>query len=91
MARPKVGDELENLRKQQAELAERIKAAEAKQREREREAQQRREILAGRIVLAWIAGEREGATSRELIKVLNDGLTRKGDGALFDFLPGEGA
>jgi hypothetical protein len=86
MARPKADDELDNLLKQQAALNERIKAAEQKKKERDREVQQQREQLVGRVVLAAIDKEPGSQQSRALIAFLNAALTKPADRRLVDFL-----
>ena len=55
MARLNSADELEALRRQQIELAKRIKEVELKRREKEKADNERREQLAGRAVLAYLA------------------------------------
>jgi predicted nucleic acid-binding Zn-ribbon protein len=86
MARPKTNDELEALRRQQAAIAEKIKEAEAKIREREREIRQAREALAGRVVLAYIDANAGSEAGRLLIEVISKAVAKKSDRELFEFL-----
>jgi predicted nucleic acid-binding Zn-ribbon protein len=86
MARPKTNDELEALRRQQAALAEKIKDAEAKFREREKEIRQAREALAGRVLLAFIDANAGSDATRLMIDVISKAVVKKTDRELFEFL-----
>ena len=82
MPRRKAADLVEELRRQQAKIAAKLKDAEAKARERQREDNQRRETIAGRVALAHLAEQPESGFSRAFAAVLDAALTRPADRAL---------
>jgi len=87
MARQKVADEIEALRKQREQLDARLKAAEARQKERERQQDDRRKLLAGNIALEFMAEHPASDFTRVLSGLLDKQLTRPTDRALFPALP----
>ena len=87
MARPKGPEQLELLRRQQIELAKKIKEAESKARERSRQDEQRRETLVGRLMLTEIAEHPDSDLTRAILAQLNVALTRPADRVLFPALP----
>lgn len=84
MARPKAAVELEALRRQQIELAQKIKEAEARERQREKADTERRERIAGRILLAHLAAHPDSTEAKVLRALLDAALTKPADRALFD-------
>lgn len=83
MARPKATAELEALRRQQIELAQKIKEAEARERQREKADAERRERIAGRILLAHLAAYPDSAEAKLLHFLLDAALVKPADRALF--------
>ena len=87
MPRLKSPEQLEALRKQHVEIAQRIKAAETKARQKHRDDELRRETLIGRLVLNYMADHPGDAFSKVILALLDKGLTRAADRALFPALP----
>lgn len=87
MARQKVIDEIEALRKQRELLDARLKAAQARQKEKDRQQDQRRKLLAGTLVLEFVAANPDSEVARLLGQLLDKRLTRSTDRALFPALP----
>lgn len=83
MARMNSTTELEALRQQQIELAKKIKQAEVKARQKEKADNERREQLAGRTILGYLAANPESSISKAIIAVLNTSLVRTSERALF--------
>jgi hypothetical protein len=83
MARLNSADELEALRRQQIELAKRIKEVELKTREKEKADNERREQIAGRAVLAYLATNPHSDTAKAIVGILETGILKAADRALF--------
>jgi hypothetical protein len=83
MARLKSGTELEALRHQQIELAKKIREAEAKARAKEKADTERREILAGRVVLQHIAANPHDDIALAVVAMLNAAIVRPAERELF--------
>jgi hypothetical protein len=83
MARLNSADELEALRRQQIELAKRIKEVELKRREKEKADNERREQLAGRAVLAYLATNPHSDAAKAIVGILETGIVKPADRALF--------
>ncbi|MGE0278647.1 MAG: mobilization protein [Nitrospiraceae bacterium] len=87
MPREKGVSQLEILRRKQAEIAEQLKAAEARAQEKAKQEETRRREVLGGIVLAHTRSEPDSAWTRELFKILGEKLTRPADRTLFPNLP----
>lgn len=87
MARLNSGDELEALRRQQIELAKRIKEVELKTRQKEKADNERREQLAGRAVLAYLATNPHSDVAKAIVGILETGIVKPADRALFFGVP----
>ena len=83
MARQKSADHVEALRRQQADIAAKLKEAEAKERARKREDDDRRNRLAGAVILDHLARDPKGPLAAPLRDLLAKGLKRPADRALF--------
>ena len=82
MARIKAANGLEALRQQQIELARKIKEAEAKERDKQKADAERRERVAGRILLAHLAAYPDSLEAKVLRSLLG-ALIKPADRALF--------
>ena len=80
-------DQVEALRRQQAEISGKLKQAEAAERERHKREEQRRCEVAGRVALALLHEKPDSAFSRALLDALAATLRRPADRALFPALP----
>ncbi len=88
MARQKSGTDLEVLRRQQIELAQKIKAVEAKARQKEKADNERREQITGRILLAYVAANPESEATKTILKIIDSEMVRPSERELFfDVLP----
>ena len=87
MPRQKSADRVEALRRQQAELAAKIKEAEAADRENRKEGDRKRGEVAGRVALALLAQEPEPEVARLFRVALDEQLKRPSERALFPGLP----
>jgi hypothetical protein len=83
MARQKSADHVEALRRQQADIAAKLKEAEAKERARKREDDDRRNRLAGAVILDHLARDPKSPIAAPLRELLAKGLKRPADRALF--------
>ena len=83
MARQKSADHVEALRRQQADIAAKLKEAEAKERARKREDDGRRNRLAGAVILDHLARDPKSPLAAPLRDLLAKGLKRPADRALF--------
>ena len=87
MARQKPSDHIETLKKQQAELAKKLKEAQTKARNEAKEFQRHKNELAGAVALKELEANRSGAFAISLLALLAKDLTRAGDRAAFDLPP----
>ena len=76
MARLNSADELEALRRQQIELAKRIKEVEVKTRLKEKADNERREQIAGRAVITYLAANPQSEISKAIVAVLETGIVQ---------------
>lgn len=76
---------LTQLEQQRAALDAKIKAAKARQKAQDRKTETRRKVLAGAAVL--YRAETDKAYNAELLKLLDNFLTRDDERALFDLSP----
>lgn len=75
--------QIEALRRQQVELAKKIKEAEIKARGKARADDQRRHEVAGRVLLAHVAANPDSEFARVAGDVLDREVTRPGERSLF--------
>jgi hypothetical protein len=87
MPHPDSKAQLEALRQQQIALARKIKEAEAEAKKKEREKDERRKLLAGAAALAELAVHPDSPFAVTLVSLLNNGLTKAPDRALFSLPP----
>jgi hypothetical protein len=87
MARQKPSDHIETLKKQQAELAKKLKEAQTKARSEAKEFQRHKNELAGAVALKELEANPSGAFALALLGLLAKDLTRAGDRAVFDLTP----
>ena len=87
MPRQKGVSQLDVLRRKQAELAEQLKAAEAREREREKQTEGRRREIVGTVIVEHLRAEPESALAKSVMELLGRKLMRPGDRALFAGLP----
>lgn len=87
MARLKSSDQLESLRRAQIEIAKKIKEAEARDREKTKEKDQRRREIAGRTVLDYLDANPDTPLADNLRNLLAEAIKRPTDRALFPQLP----
>jgi hypothetical protein len=87
MPRKKGVTSLELLRRKHAELADQLKAAEAKQRERERQLDIRRKELLGTVVADYLKEADDTPLAKTLFELVSQKLTKPADRALFPNLP----
>jgi parvulin-like peptidyl-prolyl isomerase len=80
-------EQLERYRRQQVELAKKIKEGEAKARAKQKQDDQRREMLAGRCILGQLADQPDSDISKAILALLGDFVIRPADRALFPALP----
>jgi len=83
MARLNSADELEALRRQQIELAKRIKEVELKTRQKEKVDNERREQIAGRAVLAHLASHPHSDVSKAIVGILESSIVKPAERSLF--------
>jgi threonine synthase len=91
MARQKPSDHIETLKKQQAELAKKLKEAQTKARNDAKEFQRHKNELAGAVALKELEANPSGAFADALLGMLKHRLTRAADRELFGLpaLPNE--
>lgn len=87
MPSPDSKAQLEALRQQQIALARKIKEAEAEAKKKEREKDERRKLLAGAAALVELAAHPDSPFAVTLVSLLNNGLTKAPDRALFSLPP----
>ena len=83
MPRQKGVTQLETLRRKQAELAEQLKAAEAREREREKQIEARREEIIGSVIADHLKREPDSPLAKSVLELLGRKLARPADRALF--------
>ena len=83
MPRQKGVSQLEVLRRKQAELAEQLKAAEAREREREKQIEEKRREIVGAVIVEHLRAEPESMLAKSVMELLARRLVRPGDRALF--------
>jgi hypothetical protein len=86
MARQKVTDEIDALRRKKEELDARLKAALDRQKEHERQQDERRKLLAGALALKHMAAHPDSEFARTLAGLLDKHVMRVADRALFPSL-----
>lgn len=86
MPRQKGVTQLETLRRKQAEIAEQLKAAEARERDREKQNDAKRRDLLGSVILENLRANPDGVLAQSVISLLEGRLTRPVDRALFPAL-----
>jgi hypothetical protein len=87
MPRQKGVTSLELLRRKHAELADQLKAAEARQRERDRQRDIRRKELLGAVVSDYLKEAGDTPLAKTLFELVSEKLTKPADRALFPNLP----
>lgn len=87
MSRQKSSDHIETLKKQQAELAKKLKEAQTKARNEAKQSQKHKNELAGAVALKELEANPSGAFALSLLALLAKDLTRAGDRAAFDLAP----
>lgn len=86
MARQKSADHVESLRRQQAEIAQKLKQAEAKERERLAADTRRARELAGAAILTRIDSAPESDFAKAARDLLRATIKKPTDRALFPFM-----
>jgi hypothetical protein len=86
MARQKIEHEIEALRRQREQLDAKLKAAEAKQKQKEFEQSERRKMVVGTIVLEFMAANPSSDVAHAVSDLLDKQVTRPADRALFPAL-----
>ena len=84
MPKQKPSDQVATLRRQQAELMAKLKEAQGKAREEAKEIQRRKNELAGSLALKELEANPSGAFAVALRDLLQAGLTKTAERALFD-------
>ncbi len=87
MARQKPSDQLATLLKQQADLTAKLKEAKAKADAETKETQRHKNELAGALALKELSGNPSGAFASALRDLLQAGITKASDRALFELAP----
>ncbi len=87
MARQKPSDQVATLRKQQAELTEKLHEAEAKAEAEAKELHRRKCEIVGAVALKEAELNPTGAVATTLRELLHTGITKAADRALFDLAP----
>jgi hypothetical protein len=83
MSRQKPTDEIETLRRQREQLDARLKAAEARKKEKDRSDDLRRKAIAGSLALEYIAANPGSEFARVFSDLVNKAVSRSIDRALF--------
>ena len=91
MPRQKGVTSFELLRRKHAELADQLKAAEVKERERERQRDIRRKELLGAVVSDYLKEAGDTPLAKMLFELVSEKLTKPADRALFPNLPAIGS
>ena len=87
MPRTKGVTQLELLRKKQAEIAEQLKAAEAKERDRKKQRDTRRREILGGMIDDLLLEDPKSELAQSVFRLAADKLTNPADRALFPNLP----
>lgn len=87
MPRLKPANQLEALRRQQAEITAKLKEAETAERERKKLDEQRRHELAGRVILDLVGGKAGSTLAKPFYDALAAAVKRPADRALFALPP----
>jgi hypothetical protein len=85
--RQKGVSQLDTLRRKQAELAEQLRAAEAREREREKQTEARRQDILGALITEHLKSAPDSPLAKSVIELLSRKLARPADRALFPNLP----
>jgi len=80
---PKASDELGALLKRREKLEDKIKQAQARQKEQDRLTEEKRKLVAGGIFLEFIAANPDHDLAKSLSELLEKNLSRPSDRALF--------
>lgn len=83
MPRPKAVDQIEALRRQREAIDQKLKAAEARQREKERADDQHRKLFAGTVALDHMAAHPASAFATTMRELLSRHATRAADKVVF--------
>jgi len=84
MARTDSKTHLETLRQKQLELVKKIKEAEAKTKKDQQDKDQRRQLVAGAVALKEFEANPSGDFATTLLGLLNHGVAKAADRALFN-------
>jgi hypothetical protein len=82
MARQKIADEIDAIRRQRQRLDARLKAAEARRKEKEQRENQRRITVVGTAVIKFMTANPDSETARTLAGILDQQLTRPAERTL---------
>ncbi len=87
MPRLKTADQVTSLRRQQAEITARLREAEEAETKRQKEVEQRRVEVIGKLALSLVKDQPEGEFARLLIDAINLKVRRPSERQLFPDLP----
>lgn len=87
MPRQKGMTQLELLRKKQAEIAEQVKAAEGRERERQKLRDNRRRDILGSMIDEALQSDPNSSLAQSVFRLIGEKLTKPADRALFTSLP----
>lgn len=87
MSQPKATDEIDALLKRKEQLDKRLRAAQERQKERERLDHERRKLIIGAAVLDFMRANPDSALTFNLRELLDRHVTRPQDRALLPALP----
>jgi hypothetical protein len=87
MSRPKAVDEIDALLKRKEQLEKRLRAAQERQKERERLDNERRKLIIGAAVLDFILANQDSPLISNLREILDHHITRPADRALLPARP----
>jgi hypothetical protein len=91
MSRPKATDEIDALLQRKAQLEKRLRAAQERQKERQRLDYERRKLIIGAAVLDFILANPDSPLASNLREILDRHVTRPADRALLPSLPAPAA
>jgi hypothetical protein len=86
MARHKVDDEVEALRKRRDEIEKRLRVAQERQRRKEQQINDKRRLLAGGVMVAFTDANPDDYLTRRFLELLDRHITRAQDRDLFPAL-----